>query len=129
MNQSLGLGLGLGLETLSLGLVLGLETQSLGLGLGLVDPSLDYITANVLHCENDRANCLRIIDLFPSMTLSKINMAVVLLPDALRMCAALQLQRQQWLKRSAVSALTDVSYSAPHTARVQGYLCKPERSA
>ena len=53
MNQSLGLGLGvgpqslglgLGLETLSLGLVLGLETQSLGLGLGLVDPSLDYIT-------------------------------------------------------------------------------------
>ena len=45
MNQSLGLGLGLGLETLSLGLVLGFETQSLGLGLGLVDPSLDYITA------------------------------------------------------------------------------------
>ena len=44
MNQSLRLGLGLGLETLSLGLVLGLETQSLGLGLGLVDPSLDYIT-------------------------------------------------------------------------------------
>ena len=33
-----------------------------------------------------------------------------------------------WLKRSAVSALTDVSYSAPHTARAQGYLCKPERS-
>jgi len=51
LNQSLGLGLGLGphslglgLETLSLGLVLGLETQSLGLCLGLVDPSLDYIT-------------------------------------------------------------------------------------